>query len=337
MKNIRLSFIVPCYKAEQYIERCITSLVRQDIPESEYEIICVNDCSPDNTRDRIVEIKKVYKNIILIDHEVNKGPGCARNTGLRSAKGNYIWFVDSDDSITENILEETMLKLENNKLDIITFNFYDQKKNGDYVRETANYIHIENVIDGETFLRDNFTAIVLSPWSKIFKKKFLEQYNLFFEEGVFWEDADYIIKAIYLAKKILVIPDYLYYYTYNENAITKTHSGKKYADLVKVGARKLIFYEEIKNKSPEIAQLLYNDALWNATIVRRILYLSVKERNIFYALLKSEEFESIKKAVKSKKLKFLYKYPHLVNISLFLISPLILWSRKLLKIIMRSN
>ena len=100
--NLSVSFIVPFYNVEQYIAKCLDSLIDQDIPESDYEIICVNDCSPDNSRNIVIEYQKKHTNIILIEHETNKKLGSARNTGLSKAKGQYVWFVDSDDWILSN-------------------------------------------------------------------------------------------------------------------------------------------------------------------------------------------------------------------------------------------
>ncbi len=83
---LKLSFIVPFYNVEKHIARCLDSLYNQDIPESEYEVICVNDCSPDNSRDIVLQYKKQHSNLILVEHERNKKLGAARNTGLRKAK-----------------------------------------------------------------------------------------------------------------------------------------------------------------------------------------------------------------------------------------------------------
>jgi glycosyltransferase involved in cell wall biosynthesis len=86
MSQIRLSFIIPCYNSELFIRKCLNSLYDQDIPEKDYEIICVNDCSIDYTRDIIIEYQKMHSNLILIDHNINKKQGAARNSGVRAAK-----------------------------------------------------------------------------------------------------------------------------------------------------------------------------------------------------------------------------------------------------------
>ena len=121
---IRLSIIIPFYNVEQYITQCLDSVYNQDIPEEEYEVICVNDASPDNSRDIVKEYQKNHKNLILVEHEVNKKLGAARNTGRRAAQGKYIWNVDSDDMIAPNCLREMLNMCEKSDLDVLIFDNY---------------------------------------------------------------------------------------------------------------------------------------------------------------------------------------------------------------------
>ena len=94
---IRLSFILPFYGVENYIGSCLDSIYRQDIPEDQYEVICINDCSPDNSEQIVMQYAKKHTNLKLIKHEVNKKLGAARNTGLKAALGKYVWFIDTDE------------------------------------------------------------------------------------------------------------------------------------------------------------------------------------------------------------------------------------------------
>jgi len=110
MNMISLSFIVPFYNVEKYIGACLDSLYAQDISEEEYEVICVDDCSPDKSRDIVLKFQRKHDNLKLITHEENKCLGGARNTGINVAKGKYLWFVDSDDMIRPNCLK-TLISL----------------------------------------------------------------------------------------------------------------------------------------------------------------------------------------------------------------------------------
>jgi glycosyltransferase involved in cell wall biosynthesis len=100
----RLSIIVPIYNVENYVERCLRSLEDQNIPKDSYEIICINDGSPDKCREIIVGLQTEYNNIILIDQE-NQGVSCARNNGIKNASGKYLLFIDPDDYVDRDCLD----------------------------------------------------------------------------------------------------------------------------------------------------------------------------------------------------------------------------------------
>ena len=119
----RLSIVIPFYNVEKHIAECLDSVYNQDIPEDEYEVICVNDASPDHSRDIVLEYRKKHSNLILIEHEVNKKLGAARNTGRRVARGKYLWNVDSDDMIAPNCMKEMLETCEENDLDLLLFCF----------------------------------------------------------------------------------------------------------------------------------------------------------------------------------------------------------------------
>lgn len=98
-----LSFIVPVYNAEKYLNECISSLLQQDIPANDYEIICVNDGSTDGSLEILRTYENQYTNIVVIDKE-NGGVSAARNAGLDAACGDYVWMVDADDFIQKDCL-----------------------------------------------------------------------------------------------------------------------------------------------------------------------------------------------------------------------------------------
>lgn len=114
-----LSIILPFYGVEKYIGFCLESLFHQDLPENEYEIICVNDCSLDNSEAVVLQFAEKHKNIHLLRHETNKRLGAARNTGLLNASGKYVWFIDTDDYIENNCLKEIVSTCERHNLEIL--------------------------------------------------------------------------------------------------------------------------------------------------------------------------------------------------------------------------
>ena len=122
MEDKFLSIIIPVYNAEKFLKECLDSCINQDVDHSEYEIICVNDGSPDNSLQILKEYEEKYENVKVFSQE-NSGVSTARNLGIANANGKYIWFVDSDDFIAPNCLKElkTLGELD---YDLINFSAY---------------------------------------------------------------------------------------------------------------------------------------------------------------------------------------------------------------------
>ena len=121
MGEKRLSIIIPFFNVENYISDCLDSVFYQDVPFEDYEVICVNDGSPDRSREIVVDYMKRFNNLTLIEHDRNRKLGTARNTGREKAIGKYIWNVDSDDKIVPNCLGHLLEICEENDLDVLEF------------------------------------------------------------------------------------------------------------------------------------------------------------------------------------------------------------------------
>lgn len=109
---MKVSIIIPVFNCEKYLADCIESCMTQDIPRSEYEVICVNDCSADKSDAILAEYEKKYSNLRVIRHVANFGVSAARNTGLKNLLGEYCWFLDGDDFIADNCLGEIIQRLQ---------------------------------------------------------------------------------------------------------------------------------------------------------------------------------------------------------------------------------
>lgn len=215
---IRLSIIVPFYGVEKYIEECIRSLYDQDIPQEEYEVLCVDDCSPDGSRAIVELLQKEYPTLRLLTHSENKRQGGARNTGLREAKGEYVWFVDSDDYIMPNCMKSILDHAENEGLEILQFD-YTKGKQQMLLRDVNN-----DIMQGEEYLFGDGASLwydkVIGPWRQIIKRQFLIDNRLHFVEGVQYEDTDYMLKAFINARKVQHIPLKAYGYRYTVDSTT---------------------------------------------------------------------------------------------------------------------
>ena len=217
---LRLSVIVPFYNVELYIEDCICSLYNQYIPWEEYEVICVDDCSWDNSRKKVEELQNKYPTLKLISHEKNKRQGGARNTGLKEAKVQYIWYVDSDDYIYPNIFRKLLEVAELSMVDILQF----AHTRGENTKNKE--LNLSQIITGENYLFSNVTNDwfdkISGPWKQIFNRDFLLNSGLKFIEGAMYEDTDYLLQAFLAAKKVQHISLVAYHYRINADSITIT-------------------------------------------------------------------------------------------------------------------
>ena len=218
---LRLSIIIPFYNVEQYIAECLESVYQQDIPEEEYEVICVNDGSPDRSRDIVLEYQKKHSNLVLVEHEVNKKLGAARNTGRAAAKGNYIWNVDSDDKIVTNCLGNLMRICEENELDVLDFGrsrFWEGKST-----EMPNVKPTDGVILGLDYmeqLKSNELSRMCVVWRRVIRRAFLDENKIFSPEINMGEDVPYSFKVLMSAKRMMVIHDSCYLYRANPESLT---------------------------------------------------------------------------------------------------------------------
>ena len=218
----RLSIIIPFYNVAQYIAQCLDSVYNQDIPEEEYEVICVNDASPDNSLEIVKEYQKKHKNLILVEHEVNKKLGAARNTGRKIAKGRYLWNVDSDDMIAPNCLKEMLEICEKNELDVLVFSNKFIVNNTIQNTNNNDAIFSSSCLTGLEFMRNVVSKRLhlISPvWRQLFRREFLDRNSIYSLEINMSEDVPYTFKAITLAQKIQSVSDEYYIYRCNPESI----------------------------------------------------------------------------------------------------------------------
>lgn len=216
---IRLSFIVPFYNVEPYIEECIRSLYAQDIPLEEYEVICVDDCSQDGSRAIVERLQKEYPTLELICHTENKKQGGARNTGLRAAHGPYIWFIDSDDHISPSVLSRLLVTAEKNRLDIMQFDFMRSADS-----KIVQYNEPQAVQDGESYLFHDqslkWSDRICGPWQQLVRRQFLIDEQIRFIEDAQYEDTDFMLLAFLKAQRVQYLPISAYIYRANRESTT---------------------------------------------------------------------------------------------------------------------
>lgn len=219
--DLRLSIIIPFYNVERFISECLDSVFDQDIPLDEYEVICVNDGSPDHSRDIVLQYMDRFPNLRLIEHEKNRKLGAARNTGRTIAKGKYIWNVDSDDKIVPNCLSGMLKMCEENDLDVLEFGSIQfsatQQKVMPHVPETSEVKTGLEYLEPLSPYRVSRTCPV---WNKMIRRSFLDEHQVFSPEINMGEDIPYSFRILTLAKRLLVTSDCNYLYRTNDDSLT---------------------------------------------------------------------------------------------------------------------
>lgn len=271
--NPLLSIIIPAYNAEQYIERCLKHIslevCTQKLVNNDIEVIIVDDCSEDQT----AAIAKEYAtsedmfNIRIIQHNNNLKQGAARNTGLKVAKGDYVWFVDADDYINHGSLGLCKSSLLLCSPDVFQFHAKTIGMDGrEYIEPyITDYV---GPITGIAFLEfeaeHKYTNRIRASWSKWYRRKYLMDNNLFYQEGIFWEDVLHTLKCIYLAKSIIYAPIIAYNYVLTPNSDMRgTQNGRKFADTIRFCADSCKFLNNRKASESIIESLApyYNKVL----------------------------------------------------------------------------
>ena len=215
---VNVSVIVPVYNVEEYLDKCLSSLVNQSM-KNEMEIIVINDGTKDNSQMIIDKYAAKYSNIVSIKKQ-NEGLCVTRNLGISLAKGKYIGFVDSDDYVDECMFEKLYQKAIEKDFDIVVCQT-NSIENGVvtpvYCGIKSDEYHVENIM----------CSIYPSVLNKIYKRELFGEKTLF-KPGVWFEDVEWTYRILPLVKSIGVIDGHYYQYIKREGSITSTVNQKLY-------------------------------------------------------------------------------------------------------------
>ena len=225
-----VSVIIPVYKVERFIERCVRSLMEQTWKDAEF--IFVDDASPDRSIEIVQRVASEYqRDFRIIRHETNRGLPSARNTGLLHAKGDYIYHCDSDDWLDRDMLRKLWEKAVEGDYDMVECDFYECDEDGN------DHSHIyPQKPDHEDWIPWPYTPV---HWNKIFKRC-IYQNDINWPSEHLLEDYIIVTQLIYYCKSYCYIDDILYHYYLNPKGIM-IRSDKR--EIIK-GRKKLIRFAE---------------------------------------------------------------------------------------------
>ena len=290
----KLSIIVPVYNVEEYLEKCIKSIINQTYQD--FELILINDGSTDSSG-LICDNFANLDSRIIVKHKENGGQSSARNLGIDIAKGTYIGFVDSDDWIHKGMY----LKLINHAIefdsDIAACNFLIMKKDGKF--EPYLKAAINREYDCESAIKEIYKNEVLtfSPCNKVYKRILFE--DIKFLEGSILEDKDISYKLIYKSKKISYIKEELYFYRYNAHSTLRNKFTIKRLDEYTVQKNMYNFYKE---QYPNISDYVYFGLFDIGTFLYAQILINLKNEKIKYRYLIEFDNDILTRLLKSKQL-----------------------------------
>lgn len=215
-----ITVIVPVHGTEQYIEKCLSSILSQDF--SDFEVIVVDDASPDNAMVIVEKMAAEDHRIKIIRHPVCRGQGAARNSGITAARGQFLAFVDSDDFVAPSFLSKPLKVAIENNLDIIEFGLTRVDSSGTKKLKTYLPMAPANSL--------NFLDYKPSVCIKLWRRDFLDNQELLMPEGIRFEDLQFTTQAIAAAKKIDTLSVSLYMYRMRENSTIKSYKNSDFRD-----------------------------------------------------------------------------------------------------------
>lgn len=222
-----LSFIIPLYNSAKWLHKCLYSVLNQDIPESEMEIICVNDGSPDNSADIAHEIANEHPSIIVIDQE-NQGPSGARNNGMRHATGKYLCFVDPDDFVEPNVYGGLIKQMEEQQLDMLRFNYQIVNEHYEVIPKRPfelRFDYTPQLMTGSQFLSERLD-IACNIWRYIYRTEIIIKNNIWCYVGDYYDDTPWLPLVLMKAERMNICDKVVYDYLERSDSLVNAKSPR---------------------------------------------------------------------------------------------------------------
>lgn len=287
---VKISVVIPVYNVEKYLEDCLESILKQTL--TDIEIICVNDGSKDNSLEILNKYARKDKRMTVISQE-NMGHAVATNRGIALAKGEYLFLMDSDDIIETNALELTYNKAIETDVDFVLFKAINYNNQNNEYYETKSYSmnevygRVKDSIFNYDDVKDLIFTISVTPWSKLYKRKFIIENNIIFPEGLIFDDNIFFWEAFFNAKKIVFLNEFLFIRRFYSTSSTN-NGDLRFLDSIEINNliwetfKKYCHFNEHKNT-------LYNNKI--LSLYNRYTKIKEEYKDIFFLEMKKSYME----------------------------------------------
>lgn len=319
---ISVSFIIPIYNVESYIQRCIESVFALGLSEQEMEIICVDDCSPDKSAEIVKQLSCKHSCIRLLQHHENKRQGGARNTGINNARGKYCIFLDADDTLPDYNVKDVLNHMDEANLDMFL-------GKADVVRPDKTTVW-GNPIAKETPIMkgtDFFTDYLVHSlaygvvWLGIYRTGFALSIPPF-RENVQMEDTDWCYQVLYEVQRVQYQPVTIYQYRVNPSSTTHQRNILQILETF----QQVCIINQIGENNRERSEWGYKCTSeytwWRLRCLKGLWQFSNADRRLFYQSISSGQIDQLCKVPLEFLPRVILKYPKLSQVCFFMIAPL---------------
>lgn len=295
---MKLSILIPMYNVEEYIDNCLESVINQDIPTKDYEIIVLNDGSTDNSYKIAERYAKAYDHVKLYSHD-NIGLYATRNKLLELAQGDYIYNLDSDDYVVHNSFGALLKSAIVNDVDVIGFEHLSTPKMDLHQATKSNNYKLNiGVQSGNDFLVSNI-EYPNTVWWYFIKREFIIKNNLGFDENNPLGDGPFTLRLLHMADRMLYLPVDIHRYVIVPTSIMNSNDGKH---LTKMINNYLEIFDRYNLLATDIAK---KDKVALSKVIDKVEHWrDVNVYVMFYTLIKSGksigELNAILNDVKAK-------------------------------------
>ncbi len=290
---VKVSVVIPVYNVESYLEDCLNSVLNQTL--TDIEVICVNDGSSDRSLDILEKYAKTDERMKVISQK-NAGHAAATNKGMTYATGEYLFLMDSDDIIEFNALELTYRKAKENNVDFVIFKAINYNNSKGEYYETKSYTmkEVYNRVKDNVFsyedVKDLIFSMSVTPWSKLYNRKFIVDHNIIFPEGLIFDDNIFFWEVLFNAEKIVFLNEFLFIRRFYSTSSTN-NGDLRFLDSIEINELIWDTFEKY-NHFDYHKDYLYNSRI--RSIYNRYTKIKEEYKNTFFQEMKKAYMKILK-------------------------------------------